>query len=192
MITRRSLLQVGLVGAGTLFLPETRETSILTKNGNRYWYVGEITDPEPGLYFENGQMYFGGALVHRDNGPAVEFSNGDWIWKRDGKTHREGGPAERMTNIGAFGKKNVGEFWHRNGRLHREGGPAISWSNGTEFWYREGQLHRLDGPASHCMNTQITQWYVAGVRHRLDGPAKIYFNGHCEWWENGHMLSCNY
>lgn len=188
MIARRRLLQCGLAGAGVLILPRTKEKSILTKNGHRYWYIGQMTD-EPHINFEHGQMFIGGALVHRDHGPAIEYANGNWAWRRYGKSHREGGPAQRMTDIAAFGKKIEFEYWYRNGELHRCGGPAAVWSDGTEVWYRDGKRHRLDGPAVHWVTEGIYEWYANGMRHRLGSPAKIYYDkGHCEWWEYGLQL----
>ena len=48
-------------------------------------------------------------------------------WYRDGKLHREDGPAVEC----ADGYKS----WYRNGKLHREDGPAIEKANGTKQWY---------------------------------------------------------
>ena len=36
--------------------------------------------------------FFNGNL-HREDGPAVEYSNGDKIWHKNGLLHREDGPA---------------------------------------------------------------------------------------------------
>ena len=44
------------------------------KDGNRRWYN------------EKGQL-------HRLNGPAIEFNNGNKFWYINGKLHREKGPA---------------------------------------------------------------------------------------------------
>lgn len=53
---------------------------------------------------------------HRENGPAVEYPNGDKEWFRDGLLHREDGPAVESLN----GYK----AWHLNGERHRANGPA--------------------------------------------------------------------
>jgi hypothetical protein len=55
----------------------------------------------------------------------VKYSNGDRVFYRDGKFHREDGPALEFHN----GAK---EFYI-NGQAHREDGPAIEYPN----WYRE-------------------------------------------------------
>ena len=75
--------------------------------GNRYWYLN--------------------SLLHREDGPAVEYLDGSKIWYLNGLRHREGGPAIEYY----YGNK----YWYLNGELHREDGPAIEWANGTKFWY---------------------------------------------------------
>ena len=69
----------------------------------------------------------------------IEYANGDREWWRDGKRHREDGPAVELAN--------GSRFWCRNGKLHREDGPAIEYPDGYRAWYRYGELHREDGPA---------------------------------------------
>ena len=51
-------------------------------------------------------------------------------WYRDGKLHREDGPAIEYVN----GTK----LWYRDGKCHREDGPAIEWANGDKYWYLKG------------------------------------------------------
>ena len=52
-------------------------------------------------------------------------------WYRNGKLHREDGPAIEM----ADGYK----AWYLNGKRHREDGPAVEWADGTKDWYRDGK-----------------------------------------------------
>jgi hypothetical protein len=65
--------------------------------------------------------------LHREDGPAVEYSNGDKVWYLNGKCHREDGPAIER----ASGTKE----WLLNGKLHREDGPAIEKANGHKEWF---------------------------------------------------------
>jgi hypothetical protein len=55
--------------------------SIMTtdENGNKFWTL------------PNGKL-------HRENGPAVEFTNGDKYWYINGEKHREDGPAVEWDN----------------------------------------------------------------------------------------------
>ena len=65
--------------------------------------------------------------LHRENGPALEYANGDKVWLINDERHREDGPAFE----GHIGDKS----WWINGELHREDGPAIEWANGVKSWY---------------------------------------------------------
>ncbi len=69
--------------------------------------------------------------LHREDGPAVEWTDGTHYWYLNGKMHREDGPAVEYLN-GA-------KMWYINGERHREDGPAIEHSNGYEEWWLHGQ-----------------------------------------------------
>jgi len=47
---------------------------------------------------DNYRLYYKGHLVHRDDGPACEWSDGSKTWYIDGKKHREDGCALEYTN----------------------------------------------------------------------------------------------
>jgi len=57
-------------------------------------------------------------------------ANGNKSWYRDGKLHREDGPAIEWAN----GTK----AWYRDGKFHREDGPAVEYANGIKYWYLKG------------------------------------------------------
>ena len=69
--------------------------------------------------------------LHREDGPAVEYSNGTNEWWVDDQLHREGAPAIEC----ADGDKE----WWVNGQRHREDGPAIEWGDGYQEWYLHGK-----------------------------------------------------
>ena len=58
------------------------------------------------------------------------YDDGTKEWYRNGKRHREDGPAMEYAN----GSK----FWYLNGKYHREDGPAIESANGDKYWYLDG------------------------------------------------------
>lgn len=63
----------------------------ITSQGNKYWYKD--------------------SLFHRENGPAIELTDGYKKWYINGQLHREDGPAIEYAN----GYKS----WHLNGeRIH--------------------------------------------------------------------------
>jgi len=57
----------------------------------------------------------------------AEWSDGDKFWYKEGKLHRENGPAKEY----ADGDK----FWYKEGKCHRENGPAKEYANGDKYWY---------------------------------------------------------
>ena len=78
-------------------------------------------------------------ILHRENGPAVEYADGTKFWFQNGQLHRTDGPAVEY----ADGSK----LWYQNGQRHRTDGPAVEYADGSKLWYQNGQLHRTDGPA---------------------------------------------
>jgi hypothetical protein len=78
------------------------------------------------VYSDKTEWYINGQL-HREDGPAVEWSGGYKAWYINGQYHREDGPAIEWSN----GYK----AWYLNGKRHREDGPAMECSNGDKAWY---------------------------------------------------------
>jgi hypothetical protein len=57
----------------------------------------------------------------------AEWPDGTKRWFKDGKYHREDGPAVEY----ADGSKD----WYKNGNLHREDGPAVEYPGGKKYWF---------------------------------------------------------
>jgi hypothetical protein len=125
----------------------------------------------------NKRWYKDGKL-HREDGPALEEVNRDKYWYVNGSLHRIDGPAIECVD----GSK----FWYLNGKRHRLDGPAIEYSNGSKNWYIDGKLHREDGPAVEFADGHRA-WWVDGKLHRIDGPAIDYNGKHKEWWVDGKL-----
>ena len=68
---------------------------------------------------------------HREDGPAIERSDGEKEWWVNGKLHREDGPAIEWPD----GSKS----WYLNDQLHREDGPAVEYAGGYKAWYLNDQ-----------------------------------------------------
>ena len=79
------------------------------------------------FYYADRKM----VLLHRDDGPAIEYADGSKEWWINGDQHREDGPACEYVN----GSKE----WWVNGELHRPDGPAIEYANGFKGWYIDGE-----------------------------------------------------
>lgn len=74
-----------------------------------YWKDGTITDTQLVLGYGEG-----GKVLHRVDGPAVEYASGD---------------------------TRVHKSWHIDGKLHRVDGPAVEYSSGERHWYIDGEKY---------------------------------------------------
>ena len=90
---------------------------------------------------------------HREDGPAIIYSNGRKEWYINGKLHREDGPAIIYSN----GRKD----WYINGKLHRTDGPARIWANGIKEWWINGKYYG-DG------DKPPQEWIDAGGKYEAD------------------------
>ena len=60
----------------------------------------------------------------------VIHNNGTKFWYKNGRIHRDDGPAVES----ADGTK----FWYKNGKIHREDGPAREYANSyKEYWLND-------------------------------------------------------
>lgn len=105
-------------------------------------------------------------FLHREDGPAVEFTNGDKQWWIKGKLHREDGPAIE----GGNGDK----YWYRNDKLHRTDGPAIEPNSPHRLplWYLNDKIYTEDawkkainGLNSPSCNGKIVE--IDGKKYKL-------------------------
>ncbi|WP_202416724.1 hypothetical protein [Duganella qianjiadongensis] len=91
---------------------------------------------------ENGSTkWYQDNILHREDGPAIEWANGTKEWYLRGRLHREDGPAVEYNK----GTKT----WYSNGEIHREDGPAIESSDGGKYWFLFG---------SECTKEQHQHW----------------------------------
>ena len=95
-------------------------------------------------------------ILHREDGPAIELTNGDQHWYINGKRHREDGPA--IDSVDGY------QAWYIKDTLHRDDGFAVGFASGTRSWYRNGVLHREDGPAIEFTSGE-GKWYINGTQY---------------------------
>jgi len=62
----------------------------------------------------------------------IEWENEDKCWLKNGKRHREDGPAV----VWSDGNKE----WFKNGKRHREDGPAVIQNDGYKEWWLDGKI----------------------------------------------------
>ena len=99
----------------------------------RFWSKSK----KPAIINQCGDCFwFKGLKLHRKNGPAIEWANGNKEWRINGELHREDGPAVE--------RKNGFKTWYRNGKPHRIDGPAVELPNGHKQWWIDGMFIKDD------------------------------------------------
>lgn len=102
----------------------------------------------------------------------VFLPNGNRVWRRNGRLHRENGPAFITIN---------------------DDGEVVA-----ESWFFNGMHHRTDGPAHVAFDDdgtlRVEEWWVNDKKHREDGPAEIWYRSdgtirNVEYWLDGIKLS---
>ncbi len=100
--------------------------------------------------FKNNQK-FRRKIVDAKQSGMFKFPDGSVEFYRDGKRHREDGPAVLTADGGLL--------WYCEDRLHRDDGPAVQDADGDLGWYHHGKLHRPDGPPLVMNKGARTQWF---------------------------------
>lgn len=100
----------------------------ITQGGNMK-KNGIIINKETVTYYKNGK-------IHREDGPAIEWRNGNKHWCLNGCLHRTDGPAIELVETEQRCTINK---WSINGYFHREDGPAVEWGNGYKEWWYYGK-----------------------------------------------------
>ena len=99
-------------------------------------------------------------VLHRTDGPALEWANGYKEWYVNGERHRTDGPAIEY----ADGTK----AWYINGFLHRTDGPATEWPNGTKAWWINNECITMGNyqdfmkQYSDLINQFLAYWVLNG------------------------------
>ncbi|MDP2696414.1 MAG: hypothetical protein Q8O87_04190 [bacterium] len=107
-------------------------------------------------WYKNGKR-------HREDGPAIEYADGtkSWYINDNSLTEEEFNLQMRSKPIRTEHGNRV--EWRLDGERHRDDGPAVEWSNGTKSWYINGKCHREDGPAVEGFAGD-KWWYLNGKR----------------------------
>jgi hypothetical protein len=84
--------------------------------------------------------------LHREDGPAIETSDGGKFWLLHGNRHRTDGPAVER----ADGTK----WWYLEGKIHRADGPALERPDGDKQWWWNDKRMSLNEWLDN--NTELT------------------------------------
>ncbi len=147
-------------------------------HSNRKWVLDKFT-----IVRNIGShiTYFIAGKIHREDGPAIEWTNGtkEWYWM--GKLHRDG-------DLPAVECKNGHKEWYQHGSSHRDNDlPAIIRSYGVKEWWQHGKKHR-DGDLPAYKHKGYKAWWHYGQRHRDGLPAIIWPDGALEYWVNNERI----
>lgn len=143
-------------------------------------------------YADGDKYWWINGRLNREDGPACEYGNGGYEWCKEGKRHRIGGPALQLSG-------SQSRVYYVEGKIHRDDGPAIEWTDGSTYWYKNGLLHKEDGPA---LEKKDSKWgWLGNDGWAYSIPSGIpnintkemgYFlrkiqdkTGGKEWWMNG-------
>jgi len=104
-------------------------------------YLWDLPDPN----------YTGHVQCYNDLNGRENFQSYD-AWYKDGKLHREHGPAMIFYD----GRR----IWYQNGKPYRKDGrPNCEWPDGTMLWLDDdGKQHRENGPAEIGPQNGTSYW----------------------------------
>jgi len=119
----------------------------------------------------------------------IVLTDGDTFWYRDDVLHREDGPAVEWVNgtkewwyKGFFvgkGDKPDPTLWARLTSVEANGGALLNGCivdlEGVKWWYKDDLIYREDGPALEAPNG-TTEWYFKGefLGWNADGFWKLW------------------
>ena len=99
-------------------------------------------------------------IIHREDGPAIEWDDGGKEWFVDSHRHREDGPAIEF----ASGDK----YWFKHGKCHREDGPAIVYARGDSYWFLNDQILSPEEVKEHKKKLAIKNEIQGHKNNRID------------------------
>jgi hypothetical protein len=123
--------------------------------------------------YKRAIVWFLNNSIHRVNGAAILYENGDEEWYYKGLRHRLNGPSILRKWEGGYYAE-----WYNKGMYHRIGGPAIE-SNYINIWCQNNQRHNEIGPA--VIQKQFgeifhVKWYIKDVWMKTESRAGIFVN----------------
>lgn len=90
-----------------------------------YTGMATVTGSRAVCYKVNGEY-------HREDGPAIEYFDGNNFWYYYGKLHREDGPAIEDPQECVY-------YWYYHDKLHRFDGPAVVSKKGGKSYFIYGK-----------------------------------------------------
>ena len=136
------------------------------------------------------KRWFKEGKYHREDGPAIEYANGDKEWYKEGKLHREEGPAcEYYDGTKKYWLKDVyysseKGFKQALAKLNKDK-PVIKEKVYTVEEFFKLPVNKRTGCVKYSNGDK--RWIKRGKLHRLDGPAYESINGSKYWYKEGKL-----
>ena len=114
------------------------------------------------IFTKDHRYWYKDGEVHREDGPAIEFSSFEG-WFINGLCHILEGPAKIW--------KNGDKEWWINGQIHRLEGPAAL-NSGEELWYIRNNEYT---PEEHPFNIFRIEYYLSKEYEEWPNEYKVLF-----------------
>ena len=114
--------------------------------------LDEFSKLPPIVRLSDGREYYNNDKnnnLHREDGPAIERTDGTKVWYINGKLHRTDGPAIEW--------KSGTKEWFLNGKRHRTNGPAVERANGVKQWYLNGKKYTENEYAESVLRASFAE-----------------------------------
>ena len=146
---------------------------------------------------------------YRDGSHTEKDRDGNLIWKKDGKLHRDGDKPAWISSDGTLAWVKNDQYhrdgdlpayigadgrlgWYQNGEMHRDNDkPAWIGADGGLQWYQNGEAHRDGDKPQYIGADGYLRWCQNAQNHRFSGPAIMSPGGKLEWWWRGEKIPVN-
>jgi hypothetical protein len=115
-----------------MIIVEYALNAIFVMNAEPTWEIS-MGSKHDKYYYKDGTtstIHDSSKILHRVDGPAIEWADGEKWWYFNGKLHREDGPA--------IEHEDGSTSWWVDDKRHRLDGPAIEGNNGYNEWWIDG------------------------------------------------------
>jgi hypothetical protein len=135
-------------------------------------------------YPDGNKWWYKNGKQHREDGPAVEYSNGEKHWYLKNQKYSE---QDWKVKVQELKEPKMETLKVKStSEIPKNYTGVVEYPNGTKQWWAEGKPHREDGPAVEYSDGE-KHWYKEGKLHREGGPAIERVNGTKHWYKEDKL-----
>jgi hypothetical protein len=98
-------------------------------------------------------------MIHRDDGPAIEYLDGNKEYYKYGNRHS-------YNDVPSLDLGDM-KLWYHNGKLHRDNDkPAVEHENDSREWYFNNMRHRDNDQPAVILPDGRLEYYIYGEQVR--------------------------